>query len=1194
MSTSGQSGKSGQGAERRRYARLPISLDALIALKGRGAVPCEVRDFCIAGMFIRLGPHLIKNIVQQTPATLYFALVVDGVQTDYQIKIVVARVIPAGLGVAFDNPDPEILRLLRRLAGPPDATAPLEALGKTQSRFAPEFLRLVEPLTELARSHIGQIGAEFLRLADAALFLGARDAGNNAEQRKYIDGQAELRDRHKQVEKTIAEMVEKGISILNNPLDRNIDREADGGAGSSTLSLIDIDEFEEFLTVSEVVSVLEPKYKEPLYDLDKRLSYLANREIDERSNPVGPAVICNVFAEALKGLQSDRVAVNTIYKSLQQSLEAHLPRLYTDANALLVNEGILPVVEKEKTVIKRQPSADAGSAATPGSPVASAQGPGLGETMIGQVGVQGPPQGPPPAPTVVQPGMVMPGQIQAPGMMGQGGGFGVFGNTPAVYAAPTFEQAYSAAQTQLALKRQIMPHTAGPGGAPGMVTGHYSPSQIVDGLSGLQESLAATGNPQLFDLVAIKERIVDAVSGAGGERMDIGETESDEIEVIANLFQALLEDSLLTDAAKSHLMRLQAPVHKAALIDGAFFESTDHPVRQLLNRIAQVRSAKGEEGAAQNARITGLVQQVNNEFQRDLSVFGPVLKELEAILERQSEAYSRNVTDVIKSCEDQQTVLQARREKSFESTDEMQARMDLPAEWNKWLDRCKALEVGERLIMNANSRSPCEITLAWLGEDYNPYVFVDDVGNKIATLTLQQLAMNFRRGIIKPLKEERGDAVGRALYGMVNRIHEQVEEQATMDELTGFLTRKAFLQVIERRLPDKNAGDRGAVLCQLAIDNLKSVNDHNGVEAGDELIDRVAGLLREKLASKVVSFGRLGGGELGVFWERGGLKSAYKKVQSCFDSWTEATIDRNGVSVAPDLSGGITAIQDAAVKPERLLEIVAEACKVARDSSDQSLCVTGGEDRHREQLKQMVSYVGRAIDSERLVLLSRKVTSVADGDALPALHVVVSAKDRNGKLVPPEMFMAAVASSERAFEIDQWVLRRTLSWMAEHSQALDAFAAVIIPLSRAAIGYEDPANFIINELMQTPVPPGKICFEVRDQDVVASLVETTELIRTLREFGCRFVLDEFGSGQQQYDYVKELAVDFVSIQSVFVKGASTDPKDFAMAKSINELIHFMGIKSIAKQDADIDLTDTLAAIGVNFMYDLSHTDEFVD
>jgi len=300
-------------------------------------------------------------------------------------------------------------------------------------------------------------------------------------------------------------------------------------------------------------------------------------------------------------------------------------------------------------------------------------------------------------------------------------------------------------------------------------------------------------------------------------------------------------------------------------------------------------------------------------------------------------------------------------------------------------------------------------------------------------------------------------------------------------------------------------------------------------------------------------------------------------------------IEIDNDTVTPVAYAGITSIEDGLTTAEQLLNVVNDACGLAKSASDQPVYVVGSENKYSEKLEQMVSYIGKAIDRERLILLQQSVTSLLSDNDLPALHMVVTAEDRNGKLVPPGFFALALANSDRAFEIDEWILKSTFAWMAAHSDDLDNYAAVIVPLSHEAVQRDDLANIIIGELMHSVVPPGKIVFEINDKDAIANVTETADLMRTLKEFGCRFILDEFGAGQGNYDYVKELAVDFVTIQSEYIAEAKQNPKDFAMAKSINELVHFMGKKTIGKQRVGNDVVEILREIGVDFLYDQSKT-----
>lgn len=1296
----------GGGAERRRYVRLPIRLEALVAIDGRPAVQCTVRDFCVAGLFVAISQQQLRLVKPQTTATLYFSLIVDGVQSDYQLTLKIFRVVGSGFGCGFEQADPQTIALLQSLAtssNPQAVPDTPEDVSRTQGDFSERFNDAKEPLIEIVRKFGLHTTDEFLRLVDEALFLSARDAGNNLDETRFLDGQNEIRGRRDDIRETVPKLLQKGVAILNSPL--SAIQEETTSPSVSELSLIDKDEFEEFLTVSQLVSDLEPRFKEALFELDRRFSLLAKREVDDRSNPLGPAVVGGVFAEALKNLRSDRSAVNVIYRTLRQVLESNLGRLYTEANELLVDLGILPIIEKGKSTIKRNentassgPAADAlldstlGGHSAPSAPpaeishpptgmppgyqpthpdhgqyvqaaqpprfvAAQAQPPGAAPTggfdvidptsteqaAVDPGAVQGGgfPAGPtaPPAPGAVHPGTlppvagaapgaamqpgavqagapapgIQPGSVQggnvAPGVVPpqatQAGGvaagstavgmgleatFGGFGAGPAVYVPPSLQQAYSAAQAQMALRRELLPLNDSEAITVSGTGPTYAPTQIIDGLTELQQSLARKQETPALDVRGIKHGIIDAITRAGGDAGSIGQPESDAIEVIANLFDVLIKDALVTDNAKAQLTRLQAPVHKAALMDPAFFEATDHPVRQLLNRVSMLRDGLTDTAGDRNDRVTELIGRINAEFNDDIGVFEPILGEFDDILREQRDAYEQKVASVVSASEEQERVLHARRDRNLEATDSSLAQQELPEEWNRWLDRGKLLEAGERMIMNANTSKPSLVTLVWVGPGFSPYVFVDDRGEKASTLTLQQVAMYLRRGTLKSLQGDDAGPVDRALFGVVNRIHGEVEARATHDELTDFMNRKSFLQTIERYRPDGPAGSSGPVLCQLSLGNLKAINDDYGIEVGDTMLNNVARQLRAAIPGKAVTFGRLGGTDLGIFWPKGGLQSAYKKVLACVESLGEsAAVESGDAILAPQAHAGITAIEDGLTTAEQLLTVVSEACKTARTAQGKPVYVAGSENKFRQQLEQMVGYIGKAYDRNRLVLLHQTVTSLADDGDQPAMHIVVTAEDRNGKLVPPGFFKQALANSARAFEIDEWTLKRTFSWMAEHPDDVDSFAAVIIPLSHEAMKRDDLSNIIINLLMETAVPPGKIFFEIADKDAIANVTETAELVRTLKEFGCRFILDEFGSGQGNYEYVKELAVDFVTIETGFIAEAKQNPKDFAMAKSINELIHFMGKKTIGKQDSGNDVIEVLREIGVDFLYDQSKT-----
>lgn len=1251
------------GRERRRYLRLPLQLEAMLALGPRPAIACVVKDFCVAGMFIQIDMRQLRFVQPQTPAVVYFALRLEDRRQDFQMALTVCRVTSNGLGVAFKAPDPKVIGLLHNLAqATPAATdvKPGESLADTQRRFAPEFGRALPGLTELAERSAAHIAIEFTRLAGDALFIGARDARTNREQSKFTDAQVQLRRRADEIKEHVPQLMTKAVTTLNNPLRTKSPK---GGAELSNLSLVDKDEFEEFLSVSEVVSDLEAKFKKPLFELNQRFSFLARREIDDDSNPLAPALICNAFAEAMKGVSFDRQISDVVYKTLRRTIEPELERLYDEANTLLIETGILPKIDHDaKLGVRRTPNDSRAPTSAPnpleaskagvkgttppanladtmnrlsytqprypavGGPLASGspRAPGVAQSPLpaggaganypsapavspagpGYSAVSGPPTsgswGAPPvsvgsgipgaemrAGTAFAPGRVQAGNFGATGPQMVGSGIGLdstfsgFGFGPAVSMMPNFEQAFSTAQAQLALRRQVNP-VAAPDNAP---RGSYSMGQIADGLSDLQQYLTGTVEPELLTSDNIKSRIGEALAARGVEARGLGQTESDAIEIIVNLFQALLRDSMVADFAKGNLKRLQGSVHKAALLDAEFLASTQHPLRQLVNRVSMLQLDPGASGQRVADRVREMVDGVNLSFDRNLPPLDPVLGELDSVLSEQRGAYARNIQAVVAACEDQQRVLRERRDRSGTSSGEStQPQPVAPPELTRWIARAKALRVGDRVLMNATSKAPYPVSLVWVGDDYNPFVLADTAGQKSASLTLQQVAMYLRRGIIKPLTGEGDNAFDRALFGVVNRIHEEVAGHAMHDSLTGLSNRKTFLQTIEPLLKQTGPLNTGAVLGQLSLENLKSINDQFGIDTGDRLIKSLSDELKNVFDKKPVHLGRLGGGEWGVFWQRGGLQSAYREMQALIEKIAAAS----GVQAQPKFVAGLTAIEDELVSVEQLMAAVGDACGLARTTPDKPIYVAGADNKFRKQIEQMMSYVSKAIERERLALLFNEVRGITR-QALPAARVVVSAEDRNGKLVPPALFTQAAIATAHAYTVDLWTLRGTLKWMTAHAENLERFSAFIVPLSRAALDKDDIANVIVGELMQTSVPPSRVCFEIDDKDAFAKLNETADLINTLREFGCQFILAEFGGGQSNYEYLKELAVNFVTIQSSFVADARQDPKDLAMAKSINELAHFMGKLTVGKINAEAGLLEVLREIGVDFVHDASRS-----
>ena len=1148
------------GLERRLFVRLPMDLEAQIAFGEQPPMPCHVKDFCIAGVFVQMDALQLQHVAPQTMARLIFELDDNEASQTYHLDLVVCRRTAHGLGASFQDPDPAVITLLQGRAQPepldPIPQTPL-ALADTQRRFVPEFTARILPLFSAAIERAAALLVnEFTRTVANALFVAARDAGFNREQRMLVDAQNVLRAQSAALAAGFPGLLTRGIAMLDDPLrvkDRN------ETASDAELSLIDKNDFEEFLTVSEVAAELESQCRAALYDLNKRLSFLARREIDNTNNPIGPMVVCNIFAELLQDFFDDFSVIDIAYQSLRKLLEQHLPRLYEEINTLLVQHNILPIVEPEKFDIKKSTSTARRGAGEPAHAdrYANTGPPGAFANTWTQQSWD-------------------PAALGGPGI-GMGGEAPFGGGMGGAPPRPELRRAMSAAQSQLALRRQLVPAatTAPPA---------YSTAQVVDGLRDLRTQMTGVAAPDLMPADVIKAQISETLRTHGQDSMAVGQAESDAIDIVVGLFQSLLSDTRVGEFAKGNLRRLQGPVHQAAIVDPTFFESEQHPLRQLIDRVAVTESLPDGEGLHLEARLREMTDDVNLSYDGEPAVVAPLVAELDGYLERQRTVFEQNIRAIVGGAEAQQNIVRERRERRNEARP---AEPKFPDELQRWVARAKALQPGDVVVMNANTAAPYTVTLAWIGDDFNPFIFADAQGQKSVSMTLQQVAVYLRRGLIQILPHDEQNAVDRAIFGVVTGFHEEIVMRAARDPLTGLLTRAAFAQAVDTWFEEAPQDATGAVLCELAVDNLKAVNEQFGTATGDELIRTVSQELVATFGVVKVKIGRLGGGEWGIFWTEGGLESTLRQVQALVAKIQEQQL-AVGLEFEPRAMAGIAVADISLQQAEALINAAHEATGIARTQGVDPVYVAGSDTKKRQQLEQIRAYVDKAVTRQRLSLLCHEMRPMNKRTA-PVARVLVSAKDRNGKLLPWDLFAQASRGSPHSYDMDLWTLRETLRWVATHDADCQKFSGFVIPLSPAALEATDLADKVINELMETSVPPARICFELDDKAAKARLAEAGNFINTLREFGCRFALGEFGAGQGDFEYLRELAVDFVGLPGNYTTDARHDPNVLAVAKSINELAHFMGKQTIASTHGDAGASGLLSEMKVDFIHDTSRT-----
>jgi diguanylate cyclase (GGDEF)-like protein/PAS domain S-box-containing protein len=435
-----------------------------------------------------------------------------------------------------------------------------------------------------------------------------------------------------------------------------------------------------------------------------------------------------------------------------------------------------------------------------------------------------------------------------------------------------------------------------------------------------------------------------------------------------------------------------------------------------------------------------------------------------------------------------------------------------------------------------------------------------------------------------------------AVLGVILVLHDvtearvmahEISYQATHDALTGLLNRAEFKAQLGFSIEAARQMRENHMLCCVDIDKLKIVNDTCSHEAGDELICRVAHIIQGCLRESDV-LARLGGDEFGVLLKNCSVAGAAEIAGKLLSVIHAQRFTSCGHVFEVNVSIGLSLINSSCERVSQVMSEADLACHASKDMGGNRFHIYQASDRllvQRHEEMRWVSRVAEAIDSDRLVLYYQDIVPVVpDETSGRHFEVLVRMLDEQGGIIPPGEFLPAAERYNLIASLDRLVIHHCFSWYAGAREDAGVEPAVTmgINLSGASITDAGFLDYIKEQLHHYAVPPAAICFELTETAAVANLGAASEFFRQLRDMGCRFALDDFGSGLSSFTYLKHLPVDYLKIDGSFVKDIETDSVDCAMVSSIQQLGKAIGIKTIAEFVENEGILQKLAEIGVDY------------
>ncbi len=439
-----------------------------------------------------------------------------------------------------------------------------------------------------------------------------------------------------------------------------------------------------------------------------------------------------------------------------------------------------------------------------------------------------------------------------------------------------------------------------------------------------------------------------------------------------------------------------------------------------------------------------------------------------------------------------------------------------------------------------------------------------------------------------PIRDGTGKVTGGVLVfhdvSESRELNRRLTYHASHDVLTGLVNRREFETRLERALKSAKAGETSYALCYIDLDQFKIVNDTCGHAAGDALLGQVGALLKTKVRWRD-TLARLGGDEFGVLLESCSLEEALRTAENLRESIRNYRYTFEDRTFRLGASVGVVPITAENDDIATILSAADSACGAAKESGRNRVHCFEENDldlmRRRREM-QWAARINNALEESRFELFRMTILPLQEEETGDHFELLLRMRDETGKIVAPDQFIAAAERYGITPSIDRWVIDSAFRWLVSQADERERLAMCSINLSGQSLGDDKFLPFVIDQFHRSGIDGKKICFEITETAAIANFSQASRFIQALKELGCRFALDDFGTGLSSFGYLKHFPVDYLKIDGSFVRGLLHDPIDREMVRSINEIGHLTGKKTIAEFAENAEIVEVLRGLGVDY------------
>lgn len=410
---------------------------------------------------------------------------------------------------------------------------------------------------------------------------------------------------------------------------------------------------------------------------------------------------------------------------------------------------------------------------------------------------------------------------------------------------------------------------------------------------------------------------------------------------------------------------------------------------------------------------------------------------------------------------------------------------------------------------------------------------------------------------------------------------ERLAQQAHLDPLTGLMNWQYLQDRLNQEVAEAHTGGPSLALLYIDLDRFLYLNDTLGHSAGDRiLVDVAKALVAVQPTDALLS--RAGGDEFVLIARNLGPQEAEALAERVRQHLADFTSGKGEEQVSLSASIGVAVLDDTTMEAGDLLAGADLACSQAKEAGRNRVAVYRPSEAPEALMSErlaMFHRIRRALSEDGFGLLFQPIVAL-DGDRGEIYEVLLSLRD-GGVAMGPAEFLPVAERFSLMGEVDRWVVRQAIAQLARWRWQRPGLT-LSINLSARAFG--DQALFQeIRDLMEhNRLAPAALVFEITETEAIANLAQAKDMIWTLRELGCRFALDDFGSGFASFTYLRELPVDMVKIDGKFIRELATSSLDHAIVRALVDIAHALGKTVVAEMVEDRATLEQLGQLGVHY------------